>query len=416
MQVRSKLAYLLGPSAGASVQVGPGSAAEPLLAGAADNESGGPLLASTEAEAVPAETTSTSADQSSAAGTSDDVLDVISSPREVDSPRVQQLESRVSELTAQLEEAENMAELWRAHVSDLETLLRKHADIEIPELPVARGTLGHVRPMRLEQRRSVPSEGRGILGIESRACDSCRKSEEAAVDRVFVETGKLYCNSCWSAWERCGWWKPSIRVSTVPPPVRVPGGLPQYVAEDAFFLPGFLCPHDDLSLFEALRSELPVGRDFIDWHGARHLGMQFDAKDARHDSDDAPPMLRATVARLEAAFGMQAGASRLNLYRSRQDYKPFHCDRGRDNSGRPQMTVGASFGATRELTMVHIKSGVTASFPQRNGDVFSFTPELNATFMHGVPKIGYGSPSEAEGDGPRLSLILWGCKLADPAS
>jgi len=397
MQARSKLAYLLDPSAGTSVQTG-------LVANAA----GLPSAIDTAADAK-AETPSTSAEQSSAAETTDDSFEIISSPR-----RVQQLEDRVQELTAQLEDADSAAELLRAYASDLQKLLRKHTDIEIPEPPVALRASGQCSTSRhLGQSRSLPSEGRGILGIESRACVSCRKSEEAEVDRVFVETGKLYCSTCWSSWERCGWWKPSIRVSTVPPPVRVPGGLPQYVAEDAFFLPGFLCPRDDLSLFEALRSELPVGRDFIDWHGARHLGMQFDAKDARHDSEDAPPTLRATVARLEAAFGMQAGASRMNLYRSRQDYKPFHCDRGRDDSGRPQMTVGASFGATRELTMVHIKSGVTASFPQRNGDVFSFTPELNATFMHGVPKIGYGSPSEAEGDGPRLSLILWGCKVAE---
>merc|ERR1711957_476887 len=134
---------------------------------------------------------------------------------------------------------------------------------------------------------------------------------------------------------------------------------------------------------------------------------------ARHDSEDTPPHLREMVAKMEKAFGIKATASRINLYRSGDDYKPFHCDRGRDDAGNPQVTVGASFGATRELTMMHIKSGVTATFPCGNGDVFSFTPELNKTFMHGVPKIGYGSPSEVDGRGERLSLILWGSKITE---
>mmetsp|Transcript_35339 Transcript_35339/g.100398 ORF Transcript_35339/g.100398 Transcript_35339/m.100398 type:complete len:239 (-) Transcript_35339:149-865(-) len=226
--------------------------------------------------------------------------------------------------------------------------------------------------------------------------------------------GKVYCSGCWASWERCGWWKPSIRVLTAPPTVREPGGLPQYVAEDAFFLPAFCCAQDDLGLFQKLKDDLPGGRDFSDWHGGRHLGMQFQGEDqgARHDDENEPPALKALVAKLEKAFGIRASASRINLYRNGDDYKPFHRDRGRDEDGTPQITIGASFGGTRELTMVHIKTGVTASFPMRNGDVFSFTPELNTTFMHGVPKIGYGSPAEVEGKGERLSLILWGSRVS----
>eukprot|EP00812_Abedinium_dasypus_P002099 NODE_1255_length_1191_cov_586.840669.p6 GENE.NODE_1255_length_1191_cov_586.840669~~NODE_1255_length_1191_cov_586.840669.p6 ORF type:complete len:113 (-),score=25.37 NODE_1255_length_1191_cov_586.840669:835-1173(-) len=59
-------------------------------------------------------------------------------------------------------------------------------------------------------------------------------------------------------------------------------------------------------------------------------------------------------------------------------------------------------------------SGVVSTFPQRNGDVFSFTPELNRVFMHGVPRPGYGSPClQPEGQGARLSLILWGARVLE---
>ena len=44
-----------------------------------------------------------------------------------------------------------------------------------------------------------------------------------------------------------------------------------------------------------------------------------------------------------------------------KDYKPMHYDRGSDEEGVPQLTIGASFGATRELTLMHVKSGVTMS-------------------------------------------------------
>merc|ERR1719235_350736 len=101
-------------------------------------------------------------------------------------------------------------------------------------------------------------------------------------------------------------------------------------------LPGFLCAHDDLSLFERLRGDLPEGKEFGDWHGGRHMGIQFQGEGARHDGPGSPPTLSALVARMEKAFGIEAEASRLNLYRSSADYKPLHCDRGRADDGTPQ--------------------------------------------------------------------------------
>lgn len=45
------------------------------------------------------------------------------------------------------------------------------------------------------------------------------------------------------------------------------------------------------------------------------------------------------------------------------------------------------------------------SFPQRNGDVFAFTPELNEVFMHGVPHVMPNSPAAMEPEDAR-SLLL----------
>ena len=72
--------------------------------------------------------------------------------------------------------------------------------------------------------------------------------------------------------------------------------------------------------------------------------------------------------------------------------------------------MGASFGAPRELAFLHEPSGSQFSFPQRNGDVFAFTTEVNKRFKHGVPKSTRadfptaprpGSPSSPGGGGGR---------------
>ena len=69
--------------------------------------------------------------------------------------------------------------------------------------------------------------------------------------------------------------------------------------------------------------------------------------------------------------------------------------------------MGASFGGERELAFLHEPSGSQFSFPQRNGDVFAFTTEVNKRFKHGVPKSTKGSTAAQQG-GPRFSIIAWG--------
>jgi len=195
-------------------------------------------------------------------------------------------------------------------------------------------------------------------------------------------------------------------------------GVPQIHAEDAYFLPGFLCNTGDVSILQRLREELAEeGKEFSDWHGARHLAHHFahglKAAGTGTSEIQNSQLRMELVQKMEEAFGVRANAIRVNYYRTNKDYKPMHYDRGSDEEGVPQLTIGASFGATRELTLMHVKSGVTMSFPQRNGDVFAFTPELNEVFMHGVPHMMPNSPAAMEPeDAGRLSLIIWAAKVA----
>eukprot|EP00933_Yihiella_yeosuensis_P019476 TRINITY_DN15771_c4_g1_i1.p1 TRINITY_DN15771_c4_g1~~TRINITY_DN15771_c4_g1_i1.p1 ORF type:complete len:318 (-),score=51.66 TRINITY_DN15771_c4_g1_i1:112-1065(-) len=261
-----------------------------------------------------------------------------------------------------------------------------------------------------QQSERLPwEEAPAIFGISQSLCYSCGSSN-ILTDRAIVELGHVYCKKCWAAWEKSGSWRPSIRVSTTLPPLGS-DRLPIVGAEDVFCLPAFLCAPDDFSLMDRLQSELKAeGREFSEWHGARHMGIRFD-KAADAATHKETPARMQLVSRLEAAFGIEATAVRLNFYRANSDYKPLHYDRGRDSEGVPQLTVGASFGSVRELTMLHVKSGLAMSFPQRNGDVFAFTPEINQVFMHGVPIAEKGSLTTQEPeDSPRMSLIIWGAK------
>jgi len=267
-------------------------------------------------------------------------------------------------------------------------------------------------PLEREER---VCRARAVLGIVSTKCGSCG-AVNALRNRAFVELGKLYCERCWSQWDRCGWWQPTLRVNTAPPRCGS-SGRPEYGPEDCFFLPAFACAHDDFSLARRLREELPEGKDFGDWHGARHHALHVGGDEARQTNRACIPQAwQETVRRLEEAFDMTAAAIRLNLYRSTADYKPMHQDRGRDDEGVPQVSVGVSFGITRELVFQHIQTGLTMSFPQRNGDVFVFTPEVNNVFTHGVAKTRSVPP---EGDGIRLSFVIWGprntCAYDEPA-
>jgi len=111
---------------------------------------------------------------------------------------------------------------------------------------------------------------------------------------------------------------------------------------------------------------------------------------------------------VEAAhFDVEVYASRLNFYPDNTSWKPFHHDsHAYAGPGKKEdFTMGASFGATRELVFMHPQSGGQQfSFPQKNGDVFAFDSMVNQRLMHGVPR----ATSHSTAPAPRFSIIAWG--------
>ncbi len=107
---------------------------------------------------------------------------------------------------------------------------------------------------------------------------------------------------------------------------------------------------------------------------------------------------------MAARFGVKVIQTRLNYYKDGSDWKPFHHDSHAYGDKEENFTMGASFGASRELVFVHDATKNKFSFPQNNGDVFAFNREVNQKFMHGVPKTNHEI-------GERFSIIAWGKKL-----
>ena len=168
---------------------------------------------------------------------------------------------------------------------------------------------------------------------------------------------------------------------------------------EAIYLPNFHCAKRDYALLAGLAKDMEEhesaseGGGMINW--SKHL---------KHENPEFSETFKRVTDAMAAHFDVEIYATRLNFYRDGTDWKPFHHDShaygGREK--REDFTMGASFGSERELTFLHEPSGQQFSFPQRNGDVFAFTTEVNKRFKHGVPKLTRGA------GGPRFSIIAWG--------
>ncbi|CAJ1948477.1 unnamed protein product [Cylindrotheca closterium] len=146
---------------------------------------------------------------------------------------------------------------------------------------------------------------------------------------------------------------------------------------------------------------------WISWHEGAHLISK---------NPKGCPTYEKIVARLCEYFNIDPKGSvgtRFNWYRDSSDWKPFHHDSAAFNPQRAKnqnITVGASFGAMRELAFIRASEEVKGDskcclyFPQSNNGVFSFGRDANIHWKHGVNAL---APDEQDGKG-RISIILWG--------
>ena len=187
---------------------------------------------------------------------------------------------------------------------------------------------------------------------------------------------------------------------------RVDANLLDSVAEivsgNAVYIERFHCEESDYETLERLANDLDecseeeTEEGMINW--SKHL---------KRENPEFSETFRTVVERMAEYFDVDVFATRLNFYRDGSDWKPYHHDSHAfgANGHKEDFTMGASFGAPRALSFLHESSASSFEFPQKNGDVFAFSSEVNAAMKHGVPQL---SGQEQFKVNPRFSIIAWG--------
>eukprot|EP00758_Cryptobia_borreli_P004815 Tbor_TRINITY_DN4598_c0_g1::TRINITY_DN4598_c0_g1_i1::g.15758::m.15758 len=169
---------------------------------------------------------------------------------------------------------------------------------------------------------------------------------------------------------------------------------------ECIYLENFMCKTSDLTMFDSLKEELVAhSGESLDRNGL----MDWSKHQVYENPESISTVFRGIIAALAEYFDIDVYATRLNYYKDGKQWKPYHHDSHAygGKALREDFTVGVSLGATRSLSFLHEPSRYSFAFPQKNGDVFAFTTEVNKKFMHGVPRA-------TDNIGDRFSIIAWG--------
>lgn len=162
----------------------------------------------------------------------------------------------------------------------------------------------------------------------------------------------------------------------------------------AFYLPNFFEKTLDRTTFDKLKEELENCKDCEKIPWSKHF---------KYENPTFSETFNEIIDKMAKHFNVKVMHTRLNYYPDNSTYKPMHKDKNAYSSKRGNFTMGASFGSTRELKFICDETKESFSFPQNNGDIFSFNKKVNEKFMHGVPKT-------FNKVGERFSIIAWGDK------
>jgi hypothetical protein len=178
------------------------------------------------------------------------------------------------------------------------------------------------------------------------------------------------------------------------------------------YVPNFFCAEADESAHATLLEEVSAAGSsemWIPWHEKSHFIANDRDRHGKWKQDS--PMFTAVVEKIAAYFQMDVKATRFNLYRDEEEWKPYHHDAAavkKDKARTQNCTIAVSFGATRDVAFEHAKTGTTVFLPQTNGSCYAFGHDVNVEWRHGVPQVPEGLRRAEGGKCARVSIIAWG--------
>lgn len=205
----------------------------------------------------------------------------------------------------------------------------------------------------------------------------------------------------------------SFEPSHAPPDMRVVIDLgkdkltSKITERDVLLCPNLFTQPGDENIYDRLMAEMarcsvPQSRLMKLWHGDNHL-----IADDKTGFAKECPTFQMIVERMKTFFNMKVNATRFNHFRDTSDWKPQHHDAAQFNSNLAKIqniTVGVSFGATRDADFEEVESKKVIRFPLTNGATYVFCRETNLLWRHGIPQV---APEKQKKEG-RISIIAWG--------
>ena len=178
-------------------------------------------------------------------------------------------------------------------------------------------------------------------------------------------------------------------------------------SRNVVLVPYLFCEKNDFSIYDSLLNEIKLSGVeekglWKLWHGDTHL-----IADDKLNWKNSCPTFCNILDKISEYFNMEIKASRLNWYRDCSEWKPYHHDAAAlkpEKAVEQNLTIGVSFGVTRDISFQHAKNKNIVSFPLPNGMLYGFSKLVNIEWRHGVPQL----PPQKQINEGRISIIAWG--------